>query len=140
MIRARYEMKDLYELYVADAVADHAPARAKAAVTARKVAAQAQVNLRTANVTTKRAKELQQEALSRISVKDAGKVFRRERVYPPGSKIPVFLVVSNSFASKWFEFGFGVRGRSFPATYFLAQALRAAKTRGIVYYGRGKRA
>lgn len=139
MIRARYEMKDLYELHVADAVADYAPARAKAAVTARKIAVQAQVNLRTANVTTKRAQDLQQQALSRITVKDAGRVFERKKTYPPGSKIPVFLVVSNSFASKWFEFGFGVRGRSFPATYFLAKALRAAKTKGIVYYGRGGR-
>ena len=139
MIRARYEMKDLYELYVADAVADHAPARAKAAVVARKVAAQSQVNLRTANVTTKRAKELQQQTLARIGVKDAGRVFRREKTYPPGSKIPVFLVVSNFFASKWFEFGYGTRGRSFPATYFMAQAMRSAKTGGIVYYGRGKR-
>lgn len=131
IVRARYEISDLFEVKVADEVAKNSRARAKAAVTASKVASLSTANLSSTDPASNGARKLKQRVLAEIKVKDAGKVFRRKRRAPIGSEIPVYLVVSDNPYSSWFEFGRG-SGRNFPASHFMAVAKRAARAAGMV--------
>lgn len=131
MIRAHYDIADKYHEAVANAVAKDRKARARAGVTAGRVAQGAVANLGTLVTTNQFAMEMRDKTRSEVRLADAGKEFKRKRFYPTGTDIPVFLVVANNPFSKVFEVGYG-RGRSFPALHFMARAMRAARQAGMV--------
>lgn len=134
MIKSFYAMNFDYEMKVANQVAAYAPARKKAAVVAQKTASSAKSAL--SNVaTTNRTRRLRDKAAGMIMVKDAGRTFARKKVTPIGSKIPVYLVVSNHWSSRRFEYGYGNKS-SFPASHFLAVSARASRKNGVLYYSR----
>jgi hypothetical protein len=130
-VRARYEIADMFEVKVADAVARQPQARAKAASTASKVSSLATANISGVAPASSGARGLKQRVMSEIKVKDAGKIFRRKRRAPVGSEIPVYLVISDNPYSSWFEFGRG-SGKNFPSSHFMAIAKRAARGVGMV--------
>jgi hypothetical protein len=134
VIKSFYAVNFDYEMKVANEVAVYAPARAKVVAVANKTVALAKSNLRNAPTTPKTLK-LREKVLDKIMVKDAGLNTTRKRITPVGSKILVYLVVSNSGFSRRFEYGYGV-GNSFPASHFMGIAARASRKKGVLYYSR----
>jgi hypothetical protein len=128
VIVAGYREHDEWEKLVANACARDPRVLAEVSKTSRKVATLASTTVRTATATGRGA-ELKQRVAVSIKVKNGIKVFPRKQTEPINSEIPVALVVSDAWPSKLFEYGSG-RGRTFPATHFMAIAMRAARKRG----------
>lgn len=129
---ARFQPVDEFDLVVANAVARHSGARAKAFETAQKVNALAKANLSSVAPPSNGARNLKDKVLAETQIKDAGRVFQRKRRQPIGSEIPVYLVISDFWAAQWFEWGRGGSKANFPATRFMSIAKRAAKSVGMV--------
>lgn len=130
MIQAAFVIADGWEFKVADSTADNLANRAALAKVANRTVNTAVTTLSAS--TNSGNKSLIAGVIQRVVVKDAGKIFRR-RTFPANSRIPVFLVSSNSNYSVDFENGLG-SGIRIPATHFMKIAARSQRSQSVVYY------
>jgi hypothetical protein len=135
MMKATYVINDAFEEAVANALPDAPRVKAELTSTANRVRAGAQANIAQAPKADPRDAKNVEEVASQLGFLSAKDYFRKQ-VFP-GTRIPVVLVVSDAWQSKWYEFGKG-RGNHFPAMHFLRNAGRAAVKSGMTWRGRGR--
>lgn len=135
MITANYIRNDDYENVVANALPEGKNVISSLTADANKIAALAKSNVAQA------PQALPNDAKNVAAVRDqmrilsAKEYFRKQSF--PGTKIPVVLVVSDSWQSKWYEYGRGT-GTHFPATHFLKLAGAAVASRKSTFKARGR--
>lgn len=135
MIRATYAINDEYEDLVANALPDAPNVRKELNNVAMNVMTKAKVNMQAAPRLTASDGRNVEEVTSQLGFLSAKQYFRKQ-VFP-GTRIPVVLVISNAWQSKWYEFGKG-SGNHFPALHFMRTAARSSAKKGILWRGRGR--
>lgn len=135
MLKATYIINSEYEDVVANALPDGKGVLASLTKDANKIAALAKSNISQAPNTSPNSQKNVAAVKDQMAIKSAREYFRKQNF--PGTKIPVVLVVSNAWQSKWYEFGRG-SGNTFPAMHFLKLAGAAVGSRKSAFKGRGR--
>jgi hypothetical protein len=133
-----------YQELTADATASAPGVISALTGKADKIADSARVVLASSTDDPKSA-SLKNETLAEIGVKSAKEFFRglnakngrNVEVKSKNTRIPVVLVVSDGWASQWFEFGRG-SGTAFPASRFMRVAGMAGNSRLGKFNARGR--
>lgn len=142
MIVADYRINKHFEAIVANALPNAKGVNERLTKEARAIVATAQSILDTAPKTEPRDATNINDVKTQLTILPA-ETFLRGRKAPNrkptvnNTKIPVVLVVSNAWQSKWYEYGKG-RGTHFPALFFMRKAARAANNRYSSFKPRGK--